>query len=81
MLPLASLLNRIGNIAAQRRWLVIGAWVLAIVLAATAVKAIGANTSNNRVPKWADRFLPHLDIEGEGAAAEKRKSPDGSMKL
>jgi uncharacterized membrane protein YdfJ with MMPL/SSD domain len=44
---LSRLLNRIGNLAAHRRWFVIGAWGIAILLAATAVKTLGANTSNN----------------------------------
>lgn len=44
---MSRLLNRLGNTAAHKRWLVIGAWVIAIVLATTAVKTLGANTSNN----------------------------------
>ncbi|MDP9189960.1 MAG: MMPL family transporter, partial [Actinomycetota bacterium] len=47
LVALARFLHRIGTFAAHRKWVVLGAWLILIVVVAGLVKTFGANTSNN----------------------------------
>ncbi|HKJ36906.1 MAG TPA: MMPL family transporter [Solirubrobacterales bacterium] len=44
---MAAFLYRLGLGAARRRWLVLGAWLVALVVIGFAVRTLGAETSNN----------------------------------
>jgi uncharacterized membrane protein YdfJ with MMPL/SSD domain len=43
----ARALHRLGMFAARRKWVVLGAWIVALALLVTASRSFGSNTSNN----------------------------------
>jgi len=44
---LAQFLYRLGAFAAHKRWVVLGAWLVALVVVGFLIRSLGANTSNN----------------------------------
>ncbi|MGH2923221.1 MAG: MMPL family transporter, partial [Solirubrobacterales bacterium] len=44
---MARLLHRIGAYAARRKWIVLGAWLIALIVIGGLFRELGANTSNN----------------------------------
>ncbi len=66
--PLPAFLYRLGLFTARYRWVVLGAWLLAIVLVGFAVRSLGAETSNNL-------DLPGTDSEAASDLLAKRFPP------
>jgi uncharacterized membrane protein YdfJ with MMPL/SSD domain len=52
---LAQLLYRLGTFTARRRWVVLAAWLLLVLVVGFLIRTIGGNTSNN------------LDLPGTGS--------------
>ena len=44
---LARRLNQLGGFAAHHKWVVLGAWLVALIVVGGLVRELGANTSNN----------------------------------
>jgi uncharacterized membrane protein YdfJ with MMPL/SSD domain len=70
---LARLLHRLGKFSAQHKWVVLGAWLVALVVVIGLVKSVGANTSNNLE-------LPGTDSQAATDLLAKRFPPQQNGK-
>ena len=65
---MAQRLHRLGNFAAHHKWVVLGAWAIALIAVIGLVKTEGANTSNNLE-------LPGTDSQAATDLLEERFPP------